>query len=90
MRIVNIKHETIDESEVDLTKGSLTKTIIICEDATPIDNVTKFAWDDDDYEEVQMYILNDPDWENYVSPQDDTDSMIIDLEYRVTLMELGL
>lgn len=90
MRIVNIKHETIDESEVDMTKGSLIKTVIIREDATPIDNVTKFAWDDDDYEEVQMYILNDPDWENYISPQDDTDSMIIDHEYRITMLELGL
>lgn len=90
MRIVNINHETIDESEADLTKGSLTKTVIIREDVTPIDDVTKFAWDDDDYEEVQMYILNDPDWENYISPQDDTDSMVIDHEYRITMLELGL
>ena len=28
------------------------------ENATPIDNVTKFAWAEDDYEDVLMYIPN--------------------------------
>ena len=89
MRIVNENYESIDESEVDLTKGKLVRVVIVREDATPIDNITKFAWHDDDYEEVQMYILNAPE-EEYISPQDDTDSMIIDHEYRITMLELGL
>lgn len=58
MRIVNENFETIDESEVDLSKGHLEITIGVREDAMPIDNVTKYAWDNNDYEEVQMYILN--------------------------------
>lgn len=40
----------------DLTKGYLQpKTVIKPEAITP-DDVTKFAWDDDDYEEIQVYI----------------------------------
>lgn len=58
MRIVNENFETINESEVDLSKGHLVPTTIIREDAKPIDDIIKFAWDDDDYEEVQMYVLN--------------------------------
>ncbi len=56
MRIVNENHETIKSP--DLSVGYLVKATIIREDATPIDNVTKWAWDDSDYEEVQMYIPN--------------------------------
>ena len=40
----------------DLTKGSLSVRTVIRPDATPIDNVIKFAWTDEDYEEVQVYI----------------------------------
>lgn len=40
----------------DLTKGSLSVRTVIRPDAVPIDNVNKFAWADDDYEEVQVYI----------------------------------
>lgn len=33
------------------------KTIIRTkEDAAPIDNITKFAWDDDDYEQVEEWV----------------------------------
>ena len=54
MRVINQNHETI--TEYDLTKGYLVPTQVIREDAEPIDNVKKFAWADEDYEEVQMYI----------------------------------
>ena len=40
----------------DLTKGSLSVRTVIRPNAAPIDNVTKFAWEDGDYEEVQVYI----------------------------------
>lgn len=56
MRVVNENLETI--TEYDLAQGTLFPTTAIREDATPIDNVTKFAWYDEDYEEVQMYIPN--------------------------------
>ena len=56
MRVVNENYETI--TEYDLTKGYLFPTILIKEDAKPIDNITKYAWADDDYEAAQMYLLN--------------------------------
>jgi hypothetical protein len=56
MRIVNQALKTI--AEYDLNKGYLVPATAIKEDATPIDNVTKFAWADDEYEEVQMYVPN--------------------------------
>ena len=87
MRIVNEEYETISESDVDLSKGYLLIAEVIRKDAQPIDNITKFAWDDSDYEEVQMYRLNP---EQIFTPQDDTDSLLIDQEYRITLLELGL
>lgn len=56
MRVINQKHETI--TEYDLTEGYLVPTQVIREDAEPIDNVKKFAWADEDYEEVLLYIPN--------------------------------
>ena len=44
--------------EYDLSKGHLVATTAIREDANPIDNITKFAWSDEDYEEARMYIPN--------------------------------
>lgn len=41
----------------DLIKGYLQEETIIKPDATPIDNVEKFAYYDDDYETIQRYIL---------------------------------
>lgn len=58
MRYFNENDELISVEDVDLEKGSLIKILVIKEDASPIDNITKFAWDDDDYEEAQMYVLN--------------------------------
>ena len=69
MRVVNEKFETI--TEYDLTAGRLIPKIAVKEDAEPIDNVTKFAWSDEDWEEVQMYVLNrDP--EPAPEPSDDS------------------
>ena len=68
MRIVNENLETIDESEIDLKKGYLAEGQAIREDAEPIDNITKFAWDDDDYEDVMVYVLNK---ENLFDPTDE-------------------
>lgn len=56
MRVINQNRETI--TEYDLTAGRLVPTTVIRADASPIDNVTKFAWADEDYEEVQMYVPN--------------------------------
>ena len=55
MRLVNTKGQDIPESEVDLTKGNLYTKNIIRSDAEPIDDITKFAYTDEDYEAVQVY-----------------------------------
>lgn len=72
MRVVNENFETI--TEYDLSKGYLTTTIVIREDAEPIDDINKFAWADEDYEEVQMYVLyppmnNIPTWQDRIEAQ---------------------
>ena len=70
MRIVNKNFETITIYEVNLEEGYLTTGIAIREDAVPIDDVTKFAWADDDYEEVQVYCLYSDDPEITPTPDD--------------------
>lgn len=40
----------------DLSLGYVTEQTVVREDAAPIDNVTKFAWDDDDYETRNVYV----------------------------------
>lgn len=87
MKVVNEKFETI--TEYDLTTGMLVPTTVVREDAKPIDNARKFAWDDDDYEDALMYIPNCGQPEVNTA-QDDIDAMMIDHEYRLTLLELGL
>lgn len=56
MRVIDQKFNTI--TEYDLTKGQLVTAKAIREDAEPIDDKTKFAWTEEDWEEVQMYIPN--------------------------------
>ena len=88
MRIVNTEFETITEYDSD--NGRLVPNRAVREDAEPIDNIIKFAWSDDDFEDVLMYIPNHVDPDTGPSLQYDTDSMLVDLEYRVTLLELGV
>lgn len=88
MRIINENYKTIDESEADLKKGFLVNALSVREDAKPIDNITKFAWSDDDYEEVKMYRIRTTETEPTI--QDEMDAMLIDQEYRITLLELGI
>ena len=54
MRIIDTEGNPLQST--DLEKGYLTTRQEIRADAAPIDNVKKFAWEDGDYEEVQVYI----------------------------------
>ena len=54
MRVINQNKETI--TEYDLTAGKLVPVTVIREGAAPIDNAKKFAWADEDYEDVLMYV----------------------------------
>lgn len=55
MRLLDENYEEISESDVDLSLGRIDEAMIIKENATPIDNITKFAWYKEDYETVKIY-----------------------------------
>lgn len=58
MKILDKDGNEIRLEDCDLGKGTLSiPTQIVKADAEPIDNITKFAWADDDYEEVQYYTI---------------------------------
>lgn len=40
----------------DLSLGCVTEQVVIRDDAEPIDDIEKFAWDDDDYETRRVYV----------------------------------
>ena len=67
MRTVNQHLQTI--TEYDLGKGILLPAKAIKEDAAPIDNVTKWAWAEDDYEDVMMYVETPEKTEGYISQE---------------------
>lgn len=66
-----------------IPNGYYRKTIRVKSDAIPIDNISKFAWDDTDYEEVEEFVeyteeelaenkkREDSALENIVSEQDE-------------------
>ena len=87
MRYIDENFNDINESNIDLSKGYLIPAKIIKKEATPIDNISKFAWYDDDYEDTEMYCLGTT---IETTEQDETDAMLVDHEYRLTLLELGI
>ncbi len=56
MRILNEQDEELTQEQCDLETGYLREETIIRHDAAPIDDVTKFAWADEDYETIQRYV----------------------------------
>ena len=57
MRILNNQNEEITEEQCDLTIGVLVSETRIRSDAAPIDDTTKFAWADEDYETILRYVI---------------------------------
>lgn len=58
MRYIDENGKTVQKEQLDLTKGYLANIQVIKEDVEPIDNVNKFFYTADDYEEVQKYFLH--------------------------------
>ena len=56
MRILNEQDVEITQEQCNLETGYLREETIIRPDAAPIDDVTKFAWADEDYETIQRYV----------------------------------
>ncbi len=78
-----------DHSTVDQTLGTLEDCVIINPDAKPIDNINKFAWEDSDYINCKRYVLN-KEVIHTPTPEEDLESITVDHEYRLTVLELGL
>lgn len=90
MRYVDVNYNTIPEADVDLTVGHLETAYLIRVDAEPIDNITKWAWADDDYEEVRVYVVDPAAPEtDTISTEDTILDMMADHEYRLCILELG-
>lgn len=93
MRILNTRYEEIAESEVDLAKGRMYPTKIIRPDAEPVDNVTKFAYADEDYETVRIYeripdeILTERRIDDLKQKLTDTDYVVIKIAEGVATAE---
>ena len=83
-----ILNESMEEiTEYDAAKGSLTETVRIRPDAQPIDNITKFAYTDEDYEPVMIfapYAAQEPP-----STEDTLLELTADHEYRLCMLELN-
>ena len=83
-----ILNESMEEiTEYDLNHGSLVETVRIRPDAQPIDNITKFAYTDEDYEAVMIYTPYEAD--AAPSTEDTILELTADHEYRLCMLELG-
>lgn len=56
MKYIDIDNNELDESTLDLENAKLAPIIRSKSDAVPPDNITKFAYNDDEYEEAMLYI----------------------------------
>lgn len=83
-----ILNESMEEiTEYDLNHGSLVETVRIRPDAVPIDNITKFAYTDEDYEPVMIYTPYEAD--AAPSTEDTILELTADHEYRLCMLELN-
>ena len=88
MRILDINNNEITSAECDLTVGYLTVETIIKSDATPIDNETKFAYEDEDYEDIQRYRVV-PEEQRYQSKIDELKNKLSATDYVVIKIAEG-
>lgn len=59
MKIVGVDGNEV--KDLDLSKGEIRNETVIRDDAEPIDNVSKFAWEDDDYVDILRYVEYTPE-----------------------------
>lgn len=86
MRVVNERFETI--TEYDLSKGELLEVTTLREDMIPVDNVTKFAPVDDDWEQAMMYVpYSEPVVSEPIATQEER---IAELEEALALLLSGV
>ena len=56
MRILDEQDVEVTEDQCDLSAGYFQEETVIRADAVPIDDVSKFAWADADYETIRRYV----------------------------------
>lgn len=88
MRILDINNNEITLAECDLTLGYLTVETIIKSDAKPVDNETKFAYEDEDYEDIQRYRVV-PEERRYQSKIDELKNKLSATDYVVIKIAEG-
>lgn len=86
-RIVDLNMQSIENP--DLNNGFLTEGTAIKENATPIDNITKFMWDDNDYEEVYYYIPI-PEKEKIQQQIEELKQKLFDTDYTIIKISEGV
>ena len=59
MKIFDQFGNELNGADLDLERGKLVQTNRIKPDAKPIDDIEKFAYEDDDYEDILEYIVPD-------------------------------
>lgn len=86
MRIIDFRTDE-DIIDPDLDLGQLVESTCIKKDATPIDDIAKFAWEDDDYEPCMLYILKEdlPDPRDAPSPINEVENALCEM-YEENLM----
>lgn len=70
MKIFDKLGNELNEADLDLERGRLIPTNRIKPDAKPVDDKTKFAYEDDDYEDILQYEV--PDEAEWLERQIDT------------------
>ena len=88
MRILNEQGQTLAEDQCDLTVGELRQETIIRTDAVPVDDVTKFAWTDGDYETILRYVAV-PETERRAVQIDQLKRQLSDTDYAVIKIAEG-
>lgn len=88
MRILDENGKEIALDQCDMTVGFLMNETLIRSDAAPIDNVTKFAWADEDYETIQRYVVI-PEEERRVERIAQLKQQLSDTDYAVIKISEG-
>ena len=72
-----------------MTNGYYTSEVRIKKDAIPIDNITKFAWNDDDYETVEVFVEYTEEEMAEIARREaaSTDTIIADLDDAVCALK---
>ena len=85
MRYIDQNGKTVPKEQLDLTKGYLAEVQVIREDADPVDNITKFFYTAEDYEDAYMYFPNRPE-----STKPTQEERIAELEEALALLLSGV